>query len=279
MGKPTFSIIVLAFNKRACTERCLESLLASRNPFELVTVDNGSTDGTTALLEDFVPRLAEAGRPMTVIRNEKNRGAVVGRNQAMEVAQGEYCVFLDNDVYAVDPLWLDKLAEPLRTDRVNAIAGPVLVFAGEPDTIQCAGGGISRSGRVQFIGRGERRDDARFARRREVQFVISACMMFRRTLTEEIGRLDEAYSPVQYEDIDFCYRARERGYRVIYEPSVFMLHDESATTAQSPTLRNRYLVIKHGMIFKQRWRHMFEKEDGPPDEETIWKPIGRFKDR
>ena len=55
-----------------------------------------------------------------------------------------------------------------------------------------------------------------------------------------------------------------------------MLHDESATTAGEPSLRNNYLVIKHGMIFKQRWRHMFEKEDGPADSETLWKPIGRF---
>ena len=63
---------------------------------------------------------------------------------------------------------------------------------------------------------------------------------------------------------------------MVYTPAVEMLHDESATTTGEPTLKNSYLVVKHGMLFKKRWQHMFENEDGPGDEETLWKPIGRF---
>jgi hypothetical protein len=63
---------------------------------------------------------------------------------------------------------------------------------------------------------------------------------------------------------------------VLYEGNVTMLHDESTTTAGTPALKNAYIVVKHGMLFKERWRHMFEHEDGPPDDETRWKRIGRF---
>lgn len=142
--------------------------------------------------------------------------------------------------------------------------------------IQCAGCAVSPSGRVQFTGRGESADDTRFAGRREVQCGISACMMLKRSTVEEVGYLDEVFNPVQYEDLDYCYRARSKGRRVVYEGAVTMLHDESSTTADTATLNNRYLVVKHGMIFKERWRHVFEKESGPSDDETTWKPIGRF---
>ena len=278
MTNPEFSVIVLSFNKADCTRRCMEGLLRTREAdFEVVVVDNGSTDGSVEVLEGFRETFADAKHGMHMISNEDNRGASTGRNQALEVIRGETVVFMDNDVYVGDPDWLVKLSGVLKSDEGIGIVGPKLVFAWDPGTIQFAGGGVSRSGRVQFIGRGQPADDTRYNQEREVQFIISACTMFPRKLVDEIGGMDEAFNPVQYEDIDFCYRAREAGYRAVYSPAVTMLHDESATTTGEPSLKNRYLVIKHGMLFKKRWRHMFEKEMGPDDEETLWQPIGRFK--
>jgi GT2 family glycosyltransferase len=98
-------------------------------------------------------------------------------------------------------------------------------------------------------------------------------MMFTRRLEEEIGGLDEAFNPIQYEDLDFCYRARAKGYRVVYVPEVEVHHWESITSDGTPTLPNRYLIIKHGLLFKKRWRHMFENENGPTEEETQWRRI------
>ena len=255
----------------------MEGLLSTRDSaFELIVVDNGSTDGSVGMIEGFQKTFEDARHPMRLIRNATNVGAPTGRNQALAVAEGARIVFMDNDVYMGTPDWLELMAAVLKSGPRIGIVGPKLVFAWDRGTIQFAGGGVSRSGRVQFVGRGQRSDDPRFNVEREVQFVISACMMFPRELVDEIGALDEAYNPVQYEDIDFCYRAREAGWRAIYTPTVEMLHDESATTTGEPTLKNNYLVIKHGMLFKKQWRHMFENEGGPEDDETIWKPIGRF---
>ena len=132
---------------------------------------------------------------------------------------------------------------------------------------------MSRSGRVQFRGRGCSRDDPNFNVQIEVQCLISACFMVRRSALERIAGFDEAFNPVEYEDIDLCYKIRSNGLRALYEPEVEMYHFESVTTAGTATLPNTYLIIKHGLLFKERWHHMFEKEDGPSDDETRWRQL------
>ena len=272
-----FSIIVLTHNNVALTRRCLESVLGSSDTDrELLVVDNASTDGTKELLEQLAVQCRQSRRKFDVILNDSNRGCSTARNQGIERTTGEHAVFLDNDMAVGDPRWLSKLRATLESDPRIGIVVPKLVFADNPDMIQCAGGAVSRTGRVQFMGRAEPSDDPRFNVRRDLQFGISACMMLKRSCLGETGPLDEAFNPVQFEDVDYCYRARSKGWRVVYEPSVTMLHDESATTAGLAARRNAYVVVKHGMLFKERWRHMFEKESGPDDRDIVWKPIGRF---
>ena len=268
------SVITLTHNKLEVTRRCLTSWLQTDyRPWEIVVVDNGSTDGTGEWLEGFRRTAGDAGVPVQVIRNDGNIGCSTARNQGMAAASGQHLVFVDNDVALRSRGWLTRLGAALDGAPRRAVAGPKLVYPYPPHDIQCAGAAVSRSGRVQFMGRGESREDPRFNRFRDVQCLISACFMFKRSVAEEIGGLDEAFNPVEYEDLDFCYRARSRGYGVVYEPSVEMYHFESVTTAGTATLPNTYLIIKHGLLFKARWRHMFEQEDGPPDEATKWRRI------
>ncbi len=268
-----FSIIILNYNKAAYTRRCLESILQTKGAVEVVAVQNGSSDETPQTLAQMRPKYEAAGFGFRVLTNERNLGCSTARNAALKAATGKYVVFLDNDTLVADPQWLTKLASPMEQDPKVRITGPKLTYPFPPHLIQCAGVGISRSGRVAFLGRGEQRDDARFNARKDVQCLISACMMIARGLFDEIGGLDEAFNPIQYEDLDFCYRARERGYRVVYVPEAEVHHWESITSDGTPALPNRYLIIKHGMLFKRRWRHMFEKEDGPSEEEARWRRI------
>jgi GT2 family glycosyltransferase len=269
-----YSIIVLAHNKAVYTRPCLESLLtAGIRGVEVIVLDNGSTDETPQVLKELAPRFRAAGGELVTLRHDRNIGCSTARNECMAVARGDHIVFLDNDTVVRDPNWLQKMSRVLQEERLARIVGPKICYPFEPYWIQCAGVGISRTGRVQFRGRGDPQDDPRFNRREEVQALISACMMFDANLPREIGGLDEAYNPIQYEDLDLCYRARSRGYRVIYTPDVVVYHWESITSDGTPTLPNKYLVVKHGLIFKERWRHMFENEDGPSDDETRWKVI------
>ncbi|MBI3921837.1 MAG: glycosyltransferase family 2 protein [Armatimonadetes bacterium] len=277
MDRPTFSIIVLNHNKASYTRACLESLLLlnQSGDYEVVAVDNGSRDDTSRILFEGAKRFEAQGYAFQIIANETNVGAITGRNQAMEVARGQYFVFVDNDVMVKEADWLLRLKEKLEADPSVGIISPKLIFPWEPYLIECAGCGVSRTGRIQYRGRGAAREDPAFNVEREVQCLISACVMFPRKLVEEIGALDEAFSPVQYEDLDFCYRARSKGYHMLYTPEVEMYHFENTTTEGSVDINFRYVTIKNGLLFKQRWRHKFEHEEGPADDECAWKLISK----
>jgi GT2 family glycosyltransferase len=268
------SVITLTYNKLACTKRCLPSLLQSDcQSWELIVVENGSTDGTLEWLKWFQREAEWAGVKVTILASPTNIGCSTARNQAIAASVGERIVFVDNDVALRNRNWLEKLGQVLDTKLEVGIVGPKLVYPFPPHRIQFAGGAVSRTGRVQFMGRGEAIDDPRFNTRRECQYFISACFMIRRDALLEAGGFDEAYNPVQFEDTDLCYKVRRHGHRILYEPSVEMYHFESVTTAGTPSLANTAIVVRHGLLFKERWKAMFEKEDGPSDADIAWKKI------
>ena len=269
---PLVSVVTLTHNKLDYTRRCVASLLGTGGgAWELVVVDNGSTDGTPEWIEGFRSTAAAVGVHVTLIRNPGNIGCSTARNQGAAVARGQHLVFVDNDVALRSRGWLARLAASLTDDPTIGIVGPKLVYPVPPHRIQCAGVGISPTGRVLFRGRGEARETARFGRVEEVQCLISACFMVRRDAFEAAGGFDAAFNPVEFEDFDLCYRIRSRGLRAVYNASVEMYHFESVTTAGTPTLPNTGLIIRHGLLFKQRWRHMFEHEAGPADADTAWR--------
>lgn len=266
------SLITLTHNHSRVTQQCLPPFLVhSGTGWEWIIVDNGSTDETPAWLLSFQKTAARHGVDVTLLLHPLNRGCSTARNQAVHLARGRYLIFTDNDVTIRSRGWLQGLLRELDADPTIGMVGPKLVYPVPPHPIQCAGVGISRRGRVQFVGRGEPRDDPRFAVRREVQALISACIAVRRELFDQLGGFDEVFNPVQFEDLDLCYRARSRGWRLLYVPTVEMYHLESVTTAGTPHLPNPALVVRHGLLFQQRWAKMFSTENGPSEEDTRWR--------
>jgi len=269
-----YSIIILSHNKSAYTRKCLESILGAEGAdLEVVVVDNGSTDDTPHLLTEMKEAYQGKGWALLPIMNASNVGCCTGRNQGIEAASGRYLVFLDNDIMVKDADWLAKLRRVLDEDETVKMVGPKIIYPFVPHWIQCAGVGISKTGRVQFRGRGADKDTPEFNERREVQCLISAAVMLERSLVDEIGGFDEEFNPIEFEDFDLCYRARAKGYRIVYTPDVEIFHWESITSEGTAALSNTYLIVKHGLLFKKRWRHMFENEDGPPDTECRWQKI------
>ncbi len=269
------SIIVVSYNKRRYTELCLTGMLeANPVPAQIVVIDNGSTDGTVEYLEGQFPAAAGAANvAFDLICNDSNVGACTARNQGLELASGRYVGFMDNDIAVRSRGWLRVLADVLEETEDYGIVGPKLVFPFEPFNIQHAGAAISKTGRVKYLGRGEPVDAPEHNVRREVQCLISACWLMKAEIPAQIGGLDEVFNPAQFEDFDLCYRAREAGWTVLYDPEAEMYHYESVTTDGSPDVNYRYVTIRNGMEFKRRWKHMFENEDGPPDEECHWKDL------
>ena len=272
-----YSLITLSYNKLACTRRCLSALITDSvadGPWEMIVVDNGSTDGSGEWCDTALVALGAAcGVPVTVLHNSGNIGCSYARNRAIAVARGEYLLFADNDIAPRTRRWMPGLRDALASAPHAGMVGAKMVYPWPPYPIQCAGVGISKRGHVCFRGRGEPIDDPRFCSQENVQCLISACLLIPAALIRQHGAFDEAYHPVQFEDFDLVYRLREAGHNAVYTPAVEMYHFESVTTQGTPTVRNAAVVVRNGLLFQKRWRHAFEREDGPTEEECRWRKI------
>jgi GT2 family glycosyltransferase len=216
------SIIMPVFNGCELTEQCLTHLAAvTTGPtFEVIVVDNGSTDATGALL-------AKLGSDVQIIRNDENRGFAIACNQGARAARGRHLVFLNNDTIPL-PGWLSPLVGELDSDGHVGVVGSKLLF---PDgSIQHAGVVFDRERPIPYHPfRGLAASDPAANKRRELNCVTGACMAVRADLFTAVGGFDEGFCN-GYEDVDFCLRVRQRGFKVVYQPTSVLYHLES----QSP---------------------------------------------
>ena len=271
------SVIVLNCNKAGYSQMLLDSLLATSGvPLEFILVDNGSSDNTGAMLAAFAPRAEAAGFPCRVLSFAENIGAIRGRNEAMAVARGEWVAFVDNDVVVRDRDWAQQLIGRLEAEPDLGIVSPKILFPWEPYDIEFCGCEVTPSGRIIYRGRGDARDDARYAEPIDCPCLISACIVFRRRLYDEFGGLDEVFSPVQYEDLDFCYRVRAGGWRCAVVPEVEMYHWEHTTTSGTSNINFSLVTLRNGRTFVKRWAEQIALDASQPDEAAKWREIERF---
>ena len=274
-------VVMLACGKPRYAAGCLGSLLAHAGaPLETVLVDNGSGPEVARVFDRFEADAGSAGHVVRRLRFETNVGAVRGRNEALALVEADRVAWIDSDCLARTRGWLAKLARFLDEHPDVGIVGPKLVYPWPPHRIQCAGCEVTRAGRVVFRGRGEPRDEARFNTERDCPTLISACWLMRTRLFGELGPLDERFSPVQFEDVDYCYRARQAGHRVVYLPRVEMYHFEGITTERTPGIGYNVTTARHAVRFKRKWREAIEREGGMDDAEAPrwrkdvgWRPI------
>ena len=269
---------MLTYNKLAVSKICIPTLLkSSYRHWELIVVDNGSNDDTVKWLKELKELYSQQNIPLEIITNSTNVGCSTARNQGAAIAKGDYFIFLDNDVAIRTVKWMEKLLECFNKNPKIGITGPKLVYPIPPYNIQCAGVSISPSGRPLFRGRGLPINTPQFNTNTFVHAVISACLMVKAELFRKVSGFDEMFNPVEYEDFDFCYKIKMLGYNIFYVANTELYHIESTTTARTPSLHNTALIIRHGILFKKRWQHVFKNENGPPDHETIWQKINPIK--
>ncbi|HEX8466045.1 MAG TPA: glycosyltransferase family 2 protein [Abditibacterium sp.] len=270
-----FSVVILHHNKAAYSRACLESLLrTSARPLQIINVDNGCTDETPDVLQEWAVEAGKRGIQSQILRFPTNIGAVRGRNEAMQVASGQYIAFLDNDTLVFQADWLKNLAHQLENTPGCAIVAPKLLFPWAPFAIECCGAAVSPRGKIRYLGRGEARESV--TQPQPVQAAISAAWLMRRELIDQIGVLDEAFSPVQYEDIDFCYRARAADYSIWTAPAVEVFHFEHTTTAGSSDINFAYVTTKNGLLFRKRWEAHFSRENGTSEAEAAWQSLPKM---
>jgi len=220
------SIVVPVFNKVEYTKNCLRSLyrVTPHSMFELIVVDNGSTDGTL----EFLKRFFKEHRNITIISNKENLGFAKACNQGAKRARGRYIVFLNNDTILLGG-WLEELVKVAENEANVGAVGAKLLF---PDgTIQHAGVAVSDHPLPinpfhVFYKFPSNHPDANVFR--DFQAVTAACMLVPKKVFDELGGFDEGFLN-GYEDVDFCFRLREAGYRVVYTPRSVLYHYESVS--------------------------------------------------
>jgi GT2 family glycosyltransferase/SAM-dependent methyltransferase/tetratricopeptide (TPR) repeat protein len=206
------SIIVPVWNRLAMTRDCLTALsqIQDQPEYEVIVVDNGSTDGTQNFLHSL-------GGDVQVILNKENLGFAKACNQGAQAAKGRYLVFLNNDTIP-QPGWLSSL---------------VLEADAHPDgTIQHAGVVRDCQHLLPYhIYKFFAGDHPAVNKRREFQIVTAACLLIRRSIFEEVGGFDEGYVN-GFEDADLCLKVKACGHAVVYQPRSVVVHLESQTSGR-----------------------------------------------
>ena len=215
------SIVMPVCNRVELTKDCLTALagLNDQPEYELIIVDNGSTDGTT----DFLRQLSGDVR---TIANEENLGFAKACNQGAAAARGKYLVFLNNDTIPQQG-WLTALVAEVNSHAEVGIVGSKLLYPN--GTVQHAGVVRDCARRLPYhIYKNFAASHPAVNQRREFQIVTAACLLIRRTLFDEVGGFDEGCVN-GFEDADLCLKVRERGYVVVYQPRSVVVHLESQT--------------------------------------------------
>lgn len=216
--KPFVSIIILNYNGGDLVVRCLKSVLSlDYKNFEVVLLDNNSTDGSMELVAN-----AFASDPrVKLIRNEKNLGYAEGNNVGVQKSKGEYLVFLNNDVL-VDPLFLTELVEEMKKEHSVAAAQCKLMFMDHPTLFYSAGHYFDFFGVVHVLGEFEE-DNGQYDHVYDVFGAHGAAFIVRRDLFLKAGRFDSDFF-LLFEESDLCWRFWLMGYRVVFVPKAVAYH-------------------------------------------------------
>jgi cellulose synthase/poly-beta-1,6-N-acetylglucosamine synthase-like glycosyltransferase len=213
---PRISVYVPCYNAEAWIERVLQGVLAQTlRPDEIIVVDDGSRDRTAEIAARF---------PVTLIRQEQNRGLAAARNTAMRAARNELVAALDSDVVP-EPAWLEHLAPHFENSRV-ALGGGKLVEAVQR----------TLADRWRAFHLRQHRGDGPIS---NPPFVFGANTMARRSAVLGVGGYDERLC-TNGEDSNLSFRLRERGWTTFYEPAAVCRHLREDTVYSVLTTFWRY---------------------------------------
>jgi GT2 family glycosyltransferase/glycosyltransferase involved in cell wall biosynthesis len=242
---PLVSVIVLTHNGLPFTTACLQSLDRHTGypAWELVLVDNGSTDGTPEYLEAY----ASTRGHVRVVRLGENRGFSAGNNAGARAARGQYLVFLNNDTY-VTPGWLGDLVRHFDRRPDLGLLNPVTNNIGNEARID-----ITYTNMDQMLSEAGRITCAHRRQMLNLDVCAFFCVMIPRRVWDEVGELDEQFGMGFFEDDDYARRATAKGYHLACAEDVFVHHHLSASFDRLRAEQKRELFERNRRLFEAKW--------------------------
>lgn len=251
---PQVSIVIVTWNNLGFTRQCLESLRANTcwPRWEVIFVDNGSTDDTPAYLTEA----AAGDERITVIFNEDNRGFAAANNQGLARAAGDFLVLLNNDT-VLPRGWLSRLIRNLESDPEIGLIGPVTNNVWN-EARQVAGyrdiGGLTRFARTW----GNEHESLLYP----IDVLAMYCVVMPRAVFTRIGDLDERYGIGMFEDDDYAHRVRAAGYRVSCAEEAYIHHAGRASFRKLADAKYRALHEDNRKIYEEKWACNWRPHDG-----------------
>ena len=259
--KLDLSFVILTWNSERYLERCLSSIdeaLANTNlSYEILVLDNGSSDGTPGLLSRQAKK--NLGRLLPYYE-QSNTGTTRSRNRLFAAARGDYLCVMDSDVELASGV-IDTLLPYLARESKLGIVVPRIVYPSGAwqksyDRFPTLVDKVNRFFRLRQIEEWEARQIGNSTQPLFVDYAISAFWLMRRDLLQIIGLLDERifYAP---EDVDYCLRVWKAGFRILYVPAVSVVHHTQEISRGLKINRAKlshvkglcYFFIKHGYLF------------------------------
>jgi GT2 family glycosyltransferase len=249
---PLVSLIIPTRNGLNLIKQCIESILSKSTykNYEIIIVDNNSNDpDTLAYFASFADN-----NQVRVLRDEQPFNYSALNNSAVQQARGEYLGLINNDIEVISPEWLEEMLSLAIQPGVGAV-GARLWYPN--DTLQ-HGGVITGLGGVAGHSHKHLRKGAPgfFYRAQLIQtmsVVTAACLVIKKSIYQEVGGLDEANLKVAFNDVDFCLRVQEAGYRNIWTPYAELYHHESATRGYEDTPEKQLRFTNEVHYMKKRW--------------------------
>jgi GT2 family glycosyltransferase len=244
---PRVSVITLNWNGKDDTIDCIASLQKLTYPnYDIVVVDNGSTDGSVSALRAQYPNI-------TIIENGRNLGYAEGFNEGLRYAYAscaDYLLILNNDTI-VDPSVLTALIRVAETDRKIGFVSGKVYFQAQPNMLETVGRynhPLLIAG--QLVGL-EEIDRGQYDQLKEYDFLDDVFLLVRRETFAETGGYDPNFF-LYYEETDWCIRVRKAGYKLVYTPEAKIWHKHSRSSGGERSTTWMYYMTRNQIVFLRR---------------------------
>ena len=252
-AEPKVSILIPFRDKPDMTRRCIECILSTTAyaNYEVVLIDNWSTQPGTA---EFLAEAVQDAR-VRVVRIEEDFNYSRLNNQAAELLDTDFLLFLNNDVFVQQPDWIRLLVNEALADPLVAAVGAKLLYPN--GTVQHGGVVLGVGGIADHTFRFLPADAFGYASRavvaQELSAVTAACMLCRADAFRAVGMFDEDKLHVAFNDVDLCLRLGRAGYRVVMQPAVVAEHHESVSRGSDLAEQSVARFYAENQVMQDRW--------------------------
>ncbi|MDA8381589.1 MAG: glycosyltransferase [Betaproteobacteria bacterium] len=257
--QPLVSIIVPTKDKLEFLEPCVESVVGKTTypNYELIVVDNQSEDPD--VLAYFSALEARPGGRVRVVKYDHPFNFSAICNAAAQVSRGDYLLLLNNDTQVLQGEWLDRMMSHAQRPEVGVV-GARLIYP-ENGKIQHAGVVLGLAGVAEHAGAEEALGSAGYMKRLQIDqnfsAVTGACLLTRKGLYDTLGGLDAEHLRNRYNDVDYCLKVREAGYKIVWTPYATLVHHESIT--QKTDLQDIAQQARHLLQYQEEQNVMYDK--------------------